>query len=621
MTSETIRFGGAGGLRLRVVALILLILLLIAVIAVWGTSRAEAVASTTGSCSDAGGIMWQTRVNWGAVNNGPKGQRRITVDFAGWTTDAQSLGTNSIVTTYNPDGTRRQALSKTTTFDYHAGTSWDGRNPANPTDGPGKTKITISVGGDSDGKPSCVVEHVQPVTFSPTVTPTSPDPTTTVTPTSPGPTTTVTPTSPGPTTTVTPTSPGPTTVTPTSPGPTTTVTQTSTSSSSSSVLALPRDKWEGADYWKQYPRADAAGWDDPSFFPISVFLSKPAHADALKSVGVNTYMQAEHNDSLSTITSRGMFVLAQGEWSQAEVGIDPGVVGWQVSDECDMGYEDCTDWRHPNDEYGQLGVQQGYVDKFRSYQDGRFLEANFGNGVLRTFWAPNTMDDHIKLMDASSVDKYAYTSPGVRFEIERSPDWPVGLDSKRAATYGWLQDQMERFQDPAKPKPNWVFVETAKPLLNEAGAETITPTQISGAVWSAIIHGARGIAYFQHNNNSACGTYSLVDCSQALKDAVRAVNTEIANLAPVLNTQSYLWDFRAGADTMLKVKDGYAYIFAGVGLKDMAGSKTFTLPSGVNGSTVEVVGESRSISVSNGQFTDVLAAEYAHHVYRIALAN
>ena len=195
------------------------------------------------------------------------------------------------------------------------------------------------------------------------------------------------------------------------------------------------------------------------------------------------------------------------------------------------------------------------------------------------------------------------------------------LDSKRAATYGWLQDQMERFQDPAKPKPNWVFVETARPFLNEAGAGTITPNQISGAVWSAIIHGARGIAYFQHNNNGVCGTYSLVDCSQTLKDAVRTINTKIANLAPVLNTQSYLWDFRAGADTMLKVKDGYAYIFAGVGLKDTPGSKTFTLPSGVNGSTVEVVGESRSISVSNGKFTDVLATEYAHHVYKVSLAS
>ena len=72
---------------------------------------------------------------------------------------------------------------------------------------------------------------------------------------------------------------------------------------------------------------------------------------------------------------------------------------------------------------------------------------------------------------------------------------------------------------------------------------------------------------------------------------------------------------------MLKVKDGYAYIFAGIGLKDTTGSKTFTLPSGVNGSTVEVVGEGRSVTLSNGTFTDAFATEYAHHVYRIAVTN
>jgi hypothetical protein len=37
----------------------------------------------------------------------------------------------------------------------------------------------------------------------------------------------------------------------------------------------------------------------------------------------------------------------------------------------------------------------------------------------------------------------------------------------------------------------------------------------------------------------------------------------------------------------------------------------------VNGGTIEVVGESRSLSVSNGKFTDALATEYAHHVYKI----
>ena len=37
-----------------------------------------------------------------------------------------------------------------------------------------------------------------------------------------------------------------------------------------------------------------------------------------------------------------------------------------VSDECDMGYSDCTpDWNNDNGEFGRLAVQQSYVDQFR----------------------------------------------------------------------------------------------------------------------------------------------------------------------------------------------------------------------------------------------------------------
>jgi hypothetical protein len=332
-------------------------------------------------------------------------------------------------------------------------------------------------------------------------------------------------------------------------------------------------------------------------------------------------MGAEHDgSSMSSITDTGMFVLAQGEWTRSEVGDNPKVVGWHASDECDMGYSDCTpNWSTDNGEAGRLAVQQGYSKQFRSYNDGRFLQANFGNGVLRTFWAPTTMDDQVQLMDVSSVDKYAYTSPPVQDLLRSSPDWPAGANPKSAASYGWLQDQMERFQDPAKIRPNWVFIETARPLLTEANAGTISPDQIEGAVWSAILHGARGIAYFQHNNNGQCGTYSLVGCSQALKDRVASVDAAIKSLAPVLNTQSYQWNFSSNTDTMLKATNGSAYVFAAIGLNQTAGTKEFTLPSGVTGTTVEVVGEARSLKVTGGKFTDTFAAEYTHHIYKVTL--
>ena len=221
-----------------------------------------------------------------------------------------------------------------------------------------------------------------------------------------------------------------------------------------STLDLPRIPWEGGSaYYQQFPKANSVGWSDPSFFPIAVFLSKPAHAASFKTIGVNTYMAAEHNDPISAITDQGMFIMAQDEWTIAEVGNDSRVVSWFASDECEMGYSGCdhdADGDGDTDQYDELLIQQGYVNTIRARNDGRFVSANFGNGVLQSFWSPDTMDDHVRLMDLSGVDKYAYTSPGVDFELNRSPAWPAGANPVTSAAYGWLTDQMKKFQDPAK---------------------------------------------------------------------------------------------------------------------------------------------------------------------------
>ena len=384
--------------------------------------------------------------------------------------------------------------------------------------------------------------------------------------------------------------------------------------SGDSTLALTKEAWWGGSaYYSKFSKASAAGWTDPSFFPISVFFGKPEHAKTLAGLGVNTYMGAEHDGStLKSITDQGISVLAQSEWTRAEVGDNAKVVGWHVSDECDMGAGDCYS---PQGETGQLAIQKSWTDEFRSYNDGRFLQANFGNGVLGSYWSPTTMDDHLRLVDVSSVDKYAYTSPAVQSLIPGSPYWLKGKNPASSSAYGWLQDRMETFATPASSKPNWVFVETAMPYLTESGAKTITGDQIEGAVWNGIIHGAAGIAYFQHNNNG-CGNYSLVDCGAALQTKVRAIDAQVKALAPVINSQPYTWIFGPKLETSLKAKDGSAYIFA---MTDgSTGSRTFTLPPGLTGN-VEVVGEGRTISVTGGTFTDTFASESTHHIYRVAI--
>ncbi|QBR87806.1 DUF4082 domain-containing protein [Microbacterium wangchenii] len=382
------------------------------------------------------------------------------------------------------------------------------------------------------------------------------------------------------------------------------------------VLDLPTEPWWGGpEYYGQWDKPTAAGWTDPSFFPIAVFFGKPSHARQLAAIGINTYMAAEHDGSpISTITREGISVLPHDEWTAAEVGDNPLVVGWNVSDECDMGYSGCAP---DGTEADRLAIHERLVNERKALADGRFLQANFGNGVLETHWAPTTMDDHVALLDVTSVDKYAYTSPHVQGLLPTSPSWPTGKNPASSGAYGWLQDQMEKFSTPAASTPNWVFVETAMPYLTDAGATSITGDRIEGAVWNAIIHGAAGIAYFQHNNDGTCGNYSLVECSQALRTKVGAVNASVASLAPVINTPSYTWSFGPSLETALKVHGEYAYVFA---MTDGgSGTRTFSVPAGVDVLAVEVVGEDRTLRIVDGAFTDTFASEHDHHIYRIAL--
>jgi hypothetical protein len=156
-----------------------------------GIRPAESTVTDSATCSEGSAVTWQGRVIWGD----PVGSL-ITVDHAGWTSAQvpKSKAVASAVKTYGPDGALLQTLSKISKFDFAGGTRWDSQNPVDPPSGPGVTRITITVGGHSDGVTDCTMTFVQPGQPSaspPTATPTpseSPAPSETPTSASPTPT-------------------------------------------------------------------------------------------------------------------------------------------------------------------------------------------------------------------------------------------------------------------------------------------------------------------------------------------------------------------------------------------------------------------------------------------------
>ena len=96
--------------------------------------------------------------------------------------------------------------------------------------------------------------------------------------------------------------------------------------------------------------------------------------------------------------------------------------------------------------------------------------------------------------------------------------------------------QLRSLIKPAFSKPVWAFVEVGHPFT-ENDAPTITGPEIRAAVWSSLIHGARGIIYFNHSFGGTCPTQHILrdPCGDEVKPWVTAVNRQIAGLAPVLN--------------------------------------------------------------------------------------
>ena len=61
------------------------------------------------------------------------------------------------------------------------------------------------------------------------------------------------------------------------------------------------------------------------------------------------------------------------------------------------------------------------------------------------------------------------------------------------------------------------------------------PAQVRAEVWMSLVHGSAGIGYFAHIFSPSFIEAGLLS-EPAVKAGVKAINSEIASLAPVLNT-------------------------------------------------------------------------------------
>ena len=349
-------------------------------------------------------------------------------------------------------------------------------------------------------------------------------------------------------------------------------------------------------------------------FPIAVWLQQPGLAEGYKAIGINLYIglwEGPTEEQLMTLQAAGMPVIcSQNDFALGNLDrYADTIVGWMHDDEPDN-----AQWNSDTGSYDPCIEPAVIVDAYSAWKSKdptRPVYLNFGQGVANVDWIgrgtctgrTDMYPEYIAGSDIISFDIYPVTSD--RQNVQGNL-WYVAEGVKHLRL--WANDE----------KPVWTWIETTH--INSQTKPT--PSQVKTEVWMALIHGARGIGYFCHEWYPAFNDHALLSDTE-MAQAVSQINTEITELAPVLNSPDLEDNLLIGTSdgvpvaVLYKTMQNRYYIFA-VNMRDIATTATFDISSISTARQIEVLYENRGIEAANGMFQDQLNG-YAVHRYAMAI--
>jgi hypothetical protein len=386
---------------------------------------------------------------------------------------------------------------------------------------------------------------------------------------------------------------------------------------SSCVPAIPSIAWT----------SPYAGWTqgiptDPTFFPIAVWLQLPSHAMELAGIGVNIYLGNNGGtdplmpSDLATLKSLGMYaIIGQDSTGLASID-DTTVIGWWMT-------PDEPDNAQPasGGGYGPPVAPSTLVTRYNSYKAAdptRPVYLGLGQGVAYPDYEgrgsnPPPESEYVPASDIVAFDIYPYNNcSGDANEVVTCGEFwlnATGVES----LHGWS----------TRNQAVWTDFETT--VIAADTTDGPTPTETASEVWLALIHEANGVIYFIDSWNPSFREDAIFE-NTAMVSAVTALDAQITSLAPELNsatlpgmvTVTTAGDASSPVDVMVKAGGTALYVFAAVSRAGTAAAK-FSVTGLTGNGTASVVGESRTIDVTAGTFSDDFAANGVH-IYRIDLA-
>jgi hypothetical protein len=366
------------------------------------------------------------------------------------------------------------------------------------------------------------------------------------------------------------------------------------------ISATPYVKWENG------PSHDA------SFFAIAVWLQNPGKALQYKQAGFNTYVglwRGPTQEQLAELKAAGMKVICHQNQAALKQKDNSTIIGWMHGDEPDNA-QPLRDGKG----YGPPILPQKIVDdymKIREADPSRPVLLNLGQGVAWDGWYgrgvrknhPEDYPEYIKGCDIASFDIYpaCHDKPEVAGNL-----WYVAGGVERLVK--WTQGEQVA----------WNCIECTR--IHNPNTKA-TPHQVRCEVWMSIVHGSKGLIYFVHEWEPKFNESALLS-DQEMLSAVTAINRQITELAPVLNSPTIAGAANVLSDnnavpmaTMVKKHAGATYLFA-VAMRGAETSATFTIQGLKGEKAVEVLGENRTLTSKNGVFQDRFAA-WDVHLYRL----
>jgi len=362
--------------------------------------------------------------------------------------------------------------------------------------------------------------------------------------------------------------------------------------------------------WAHGPSSDAG------FFPIAVWLQNPANAERFRAAGMNTYVglwKGPTEAQLAALDKSGMKLICEQNAVALGHLDDPAIIGWLQPDEPDNAQE-----RTDHHGYGPPTAPEKIVDQYTAWKQAdptRPILLGMGQGVAwNDYYGRGVRTGH-----AEDYPEYAKGGDILSFDI-----YPVVHENPAVAGKLWFvaRGVDHLVQIAHGEKVVWNCIECTH--IENAKAKA-TPQQVRAEVWMSLIHGSRGIIWFVHQFAPRFREAALLDDPEMLA-AVTAINRQIMELAPVLNSPNIIVPFHGEAldanskiDWVLKRDEHSTYIFA-VETRGVATKAVFGSPR-LRSAHVTVIGENRTIEtgpgdVDEGSFSDIFAP-WDVHLYQI----